>query len=246
LIVLHTAEGAGTIEALGNFFKNDRAQVSSHAGIDDKPGVIGEYVQRQFKAWTQSNANPYSVSAELCAFAKWSPAEWDQHPQMLANTAAWIAEEARALGIPIVRLTPAQAQGGAKGVCQHVDLGAAGGGHWDCGPGFPIDRVIALARGGPAPAPQPSPPARPRPSPQPARGAAPPFPGRVLTAGTSGADVQQWQQQMKQRGWSIMVDGQYGPQSVGVCRKFQQEKGLAVDGAVGPKTWAAAWTAAVT
>jgi peptidoglycan hydrolase-like protein with peptidoglycan-binding domain len=51
---------------------------------------------------------------------------------------------------------------------------------------------------------------------------------------------------MRQRGWNMMVDGQYGPQSVDVCRKFQKEKGLAVDGLVGPQTWAAAWTAAVT
>ena len=70
LIVLHTAEGATSIESLGNFFSNKSANVSSHAGIDDKAGVIGEYVRREYKAWTQANANPYSVSAELCAFAK--------------------------------------------------------------------------------------------------------------------------------------------------------------------------------
>jgi hypothetical protein len=33
-------------------------------------------------------------------------------------------------------------------VCQHNDLGAGGGGHWDCGPSFPIDYVLDLARGG--------------------------------------------------------------------------------------------------
>jgi hypothetical protein len=31
-------------------------------------------------------------------------------------------------------------------VCQHSDLGAAGGGHHDCGPGYPFDRVLAMAR----------------------------------------------------------------------------------------------------
>jgi hypothetical protein len=151
LIVLHTAEGALTYQSLGNFFASSSSGVSSHVGIDDTPNTVGEYVRRDHKAWTQGNANPYSVAVELCAFAEWTPAEWDRHPNMLANCAAWIAEEAAAFEIPLVRLTAAQAQGGAAGVCQHVDLGAAGGGHWDCGPGFPMDRVIAMAADGTTP-----------------------------------------------------------------------------------------------
>lgn len=55
-----------------------------------------------------------------------------------------------------------------------------------------------------------------------------------------------WQQRMRNRGWSITVDGWYGPASERVCRQFQDEKGLGVDGIVGPKTWRASWTAPVT
>lgn len=158
LIVLHTAEGSTTIESLGGWFQNPSAQVSSHVGIDDKPNTVGEYVSRSGSAWTAAAANPYSVQAELCAFAKWTPSDWAAHPVMLQNCAAWIAEEAAAFGIPLVKLTAAQAQGGGSGVCQHVDLGAAGGGHWDCGGSFPMDQVIAMAAGGgsagPAPKPQ--------------------------------------------------------------------------------------------
>jgi hypothetical protein len=127
--------------------------VSSHTGIDDTPGVIGEYVKRDKKAWTQGNANPYTVATELCAFAEWSPEEWDRHPNMLANCAQWIAEEAQFFGIPIRALSATEAQSGVAGVCQHVDLGAAGGGHWDCGPGFPMDQVIAMAKGDLVPTP---------------------------------------------------------------------------------------------
>jgi hypothetical protein len=68
-----------------------------------------------------------------------------QHPHMLANAAAWIAEEAARFNIPIVKLTDAEAQGTGRGVCQHSNLGVGGGGHHDCGPGFPIDHVLALA-----------------------------------------------------------------------------------------------------
>jgi hypothetical protein len=148
LVVLHTAEGARTYQSLGSYFQSPSAGVSSHTGIDDTPGVIGEYVRRSDKAWTQGNANPYSIAAELCAFAAWSPAEWQLHQTMLANCAQWVAEECARFNIPIRRLSAAQAQGGQSGVCQHVDLGAAGGGHWDCGPGFPMDQVIAMAAGG--------------------------------------------------------------------------------------------------
>jgi N-acetylmuramoyl-L-alanine amidase len=150
LVVLHTAEGARTYQELGNFFANSGSGVSSQVGIDDTPDEIGEYVAPGNKAWTQGNANPVSVSAELCAFAEWSAAEWDRHPAMLVNAAAWIAEECARFSIPLQRLTPAEAQGSGRGVCQHVDLGAWGGSHWDCGPGFPLDDVIAVAAGKPA------------------------------------------------------------------------------------------------
>lgn len=91
-------------------------------------------------------------------------------------------------------------------------------------------------------------PARPAPPRQPA---APPFPGRALafTPGRpmmTGQDVRTWQARMRQRGWTLAADGVYGPASRTVAVQFQREKGLAVDGIVGPRTWAAAWTAPVT
>jgi hypothetical protein len=58
--------------------------------------------------------------------------------------------------------------------------------------------------------------------------------------------VKTWQQKMRDRGWSIGVDGCYGPESEDVCRQFQAEKGLSVDGDVGPKTWDKTWSAPVT
>jgi peptidoglycan hydrolase-like protein with peptidoglycan-binding domain len=76
----------------------------------------------------------------------------------------------------------------------------------------------------------------------------PPFPGRNLQQPPvmSGDDVRTWQAQMAHRGWSITVDGSYGPGSENICREFQAEKQMGVDGIVGPATWQAAWTAPVT
>lgn len=59
-------------------------------------------------------------------------------------------------------------------------------------------------------------------------------------------DLKRWQAQMRHRGWTIGVDGLYGPQTADVAQSFQREKHLAVDGLIGPNTWAAAWTAPVT
>lgn len=157
LVVLHTAQGATTYQSLGNFFASPSSQVSSHVGIDDTPGTVGEYVYRPNKAWTAANANPVATQAELCAFAEWNATEWARHPEMLANTADWIAEECAYFGIPIVKLTAAQAQGSGRGVCGHVDLGSWGGGHWDPGPNFPWADVLDMARGGASP-PTPTPP----------------------------------------------------------------------------------------
>jgi len=259
LIVLHTAEGSRTYQSLGSYFGSSSSQVSSHVGIDDTANTVGEYVSRSNKAWTAANANPVAVQAELCAFAAWDNAEWHRHPNMLTNTATWIREEASAFGIPMVRLTPQQAQGGGRGICQHVDLGSWGGGHVDCGTAFPMDEVIAQAGGS-----SPTPPT-PTPTPPPA-GKAPPFPlpsgyyygpASGPTESVSGqyppyggpngaAGLKQWQGQMAARGWTISADGFYGNQTAGVARQFQQEKGLSVDGLIGISTWNTAWTAPVT
>jgi hypothetical protein len=151
LIVIHSSEGAQTYQSLGNFFASSSSQVSSHTGIDNSvAGTIGEYVKRPQKAWTAGNANSVAIQTELCtpsgASANWSTATWQSKTIMLDNCAQWIAEEAAYYGIPIVKLTAAQAQGSGKGVCQHRDLGAWGGGHVDCGPNFPIDQVISMAK----------------------------------------------------------------------------------------------------
>lgn len=241
LIVLHTSEGAQDYSSLGNYFKGN-VQASSHVGIDNRSaGVIGEYVRRGNSAWTQASANPVSVSAELCtpagAAAGWSRDYWlNVQTVMLDNAAAWVAEEAAAFGIPLAALSPGQAQGSGRGVCQHSDLGSWGGGHYDCGSGFPLDYVLSRA-GGSGGAPPPS-------------GSAPPLSvdyfGPAYGRNSQVPDVRTWQQQMAARGWAISVDQVYGPGSEQVCRQFQAEKGLGVDGLVGPQTWAASWTAPVT
>jgi hypothetical protein len=149
LIVFHTAEGATNFQDLGHFFQTQSPD-SSHVGIDDgELGVIGEYVQPANTAFSCIAFNDVSVNAETCAFADWTEDQWRSHDNLLRNLAQWAKEESDRFGIPLVALTPGQAQSGGRGVCRHSDLGVAGGDHHDPGPGFPMDFVLNLAQGNP-------------------------------------------------------------------------------------------------
>jgi lysozyme len=65
----------------------------------------------------------------------------------------------------------------------------------------------------------------------------PPWPRQYL--GYPSPHVRRWQRRMRRRGFELLVDGLYGPESEKVCLEFQRQRGLAVDGIVGPKTWEA-------
>jgi N-acetylmuramoyl-L-alanine amidase len=169
LIVLHTTEGAQTKESLYNWFANPSSRVSSHVGIDNRSRVIHEYVKRHHSAWAQGNYNGVAICVEQCTPAGaangWSRDYWlNSQSLMLSVTAEWIAEEAKAYGLPITRLTAAQAQGSGRGVCGHVDIQPQD--RTDPGRNYPWDRVLEMARGfaGGAPAPQPPQPQPPEPA----------------------------------------------------------------------------------
>lgn len=125
-----------------------------------------------------------------------------------------------------------------------------------------MQKMLGIGQAAPAPKPAPAPPKpAPKPAPAPTR-IAPAFPypaGHYIAlpsadqhchSGHYGPPdsnhVRTWQTQMKVRGWDIGVDGDFGKQSDQVCRSFQGEKHLTVDGKVGPQTWATAWTSPVT
>lgn len=240
LIVVHTMEGFtgpnGALDCAKYFQGNVGA--SSQVCIDNNRGTIWEGVARANGAWTQCNFNSVSVSLEQSGYASWSRDKWlkEREPQ-LRNIADYIKEESKALGIPIKRLNSSQAQGGSAGICGHQDLGGSGCGHSDPGPNWPWAEVLEWAGGSSSTAP-----------PTTGGGTAPPM--HVDYFGQSHnstcGDVRTWQDKMRSRGWSISVDQIYGPASEDVCRSFQSEKGLAVDGLVGPQTWSVTWTAPVT
>jgi hypothetical protein len=152
LVVVHTAEGARTTAALGNYFANASVQASSHVGIDETS--VEQYVDYSRASWTVRAGNPISDNAELCGFAAWTRDQWlNEHRGMLNLAAKWVRERCLARGIPIVKLTPAQVAAGQAGVIGHIDwtLGMRDGTHTDPGNGFPWDVVINTAANGSAP-----------------------------------------------------------------------------------------------
>jgi peptidoglycan hydrolase-like protein with peptidoglycan-binding domain len=65
--------------------------------------------------------------------------------------------------------------------------------------------------------------------------------GPVLRSGATGADVKRVQRllvMLKMMDFS-KISGTFGPETVPAVKDFQQSKGLAVDGVVGPQTWGA-------
>ena len=51
-----------------------------------------------------------------------------------------------------------------------------------------------------------------------------------------------WQRRMNARGYSLEVDGRYGPATRRAALNLQRLAGLTQDGKIGPETYAAAWT----
>lgn len=72
-------------------------------------------------------------------------------------------------------------------------------------------------------------------------GEAPPYPGAALRQGSKGESVRSVQQRLSDLGYSLGVDGNFGPGTAKAVIAFQQKQNLGNDGVVGPNTWKALW-----
>jgi peptidoglycan hydrolase-like protein with peptidoglycan-binding domain len=213
--------------------RRDDNKTSAHIYVDDDSAVRG--LPLGIVAWgCYSRGNAVSVQFELTSVGDASPT-----PATQMRAAPLVAEVCRRYGIPIRKLTADQVRAGERGICGHGDVTQAWhqGNHMDPGPMFAwgdfmryVSNAAGAVPGGPPPA-------------------YPSYPGYTLylrRPPMRTSDVGTWQARMSVRGWRIAVDGIYGPQSERVCRAFQAEKGLHVDGIVGPITWRASWEAPIT
>ncbi len=95
-------------------------------------------------------------------------------------------------------------------------------------------KILTAGNGSSANAPAPPAPAPPAPTSD-----ATPYPGTPLSKGSTGAAVLSLQQRLRDLGFGLTVDGNFGPGTERSVKAFQQKQGLQSDGKVGPRTWAA-------
>ncbi len=226
-LILHVQEGLGSLQG---WFNNPNSQVSSTFWVA-KGGALEQYVDADWNAWAQAAGNGQYNSAETEGFH--GEALTDAQIQTLAKLYAW---GQHVYGWPLqLADSPGQAGFGWHGMG-----GNLWGGHFDC-PGDQRrgqrKQILALV----------GEPIVPNGEPIGGHHGAPPWPGRFIKQPPEmdGADVRMWQQKMAERGWSIAVDGAYGPGSAAICGQFQREKGLTDDQIIGPMTWNMTWTAAI-
>ena len=249
LVIVHRCEGgyAGSVAWLCD----PRANASAHLVIRADGSEVTQLVPLNAKAWAQCAFNSAGVSLEIEGYT--AQGLHDATSRGAALIVAWLCW---AYAVP-----PVWAQGGqGRGVCQHVDLGAAGGGHHDaCGLGSPtwltfIAQVKAAydafgdvlppfaLHGAPGPhevVAAPFVPATPSHG-----GAARNEPGDVTTghptaSGFAAHSIAALQGDLNDLGASLLVDGGFGPETSKALKAFQTANGLLADGLIGPASWAA-------
>lgn len=125
LFVVHIQDGseAGT----DAWFHNPAAQVSAHFG-NPKTGDLDQWVDTDQVAWAEAADNAKSISVESEGFSGQTLTD-----SQLENVAQLFVWANKTHGIPLQITTDPN----GRGMIGHGQLGAAGGGHYDC-PGTPI------------------------------------------------------------------------------------------------------------
>lgn len=125
--------GWGDNDVLTGMANNPGNGVSWHFSIGRSDGLCAFNVPLSMKAWTQGNANPFSVGIEVIAYG-------DEGQYVTGAGRARLIQVTRELGkrlgIPMQRGQVSNCQVVRPGIVRHVDLGACGGGHHDTNP-FP-------------------------------------------------------------------------------------------------------------
>ena len=251
ILVAHMMEGgyAGSVAWLCQ----RAAGASAHLCMREDGAEVSQLAPLQFKAWAECAFNGRGVSLEIPGkTAEGIPqARW----RAAALIFGWLCV---AYDIP-----PVWARGGqGRGLCQHHDLGAAGGGHVDCSAvgsqtwhdfvamvGAAREAFAKLAslppfllHGLPNPHQVELPPDA---APTPSHGGAPridpaetPAP-HPTASGYPHGSVADLQWRLNKAGAALRVDGFAGPATRAAIAAFQSKHGLYVDGLIGPKTWGA-------
>lgn len=258
MVILHHSATTNMDTVLGMMTSASR-KVSSNYVVKDKR--VASVVPEEYRAWTSGSSTDGGKGAAFDRRAitfevpnSGGAPGWPVSPESHESVAQVVADLHKRYGIPLDR----------DHIVGHKELWTRWNASYPtaCPGGLEIDWIVARAKQiakGSAPA-KPAKPAKPsKPAPaKPASAPAFPLPAGWYFGPRSGPtrsvsgyhghrdDLRRWQSQMARRGWTIGVDGLYGPNTEQNAREFQREKGLTVDGLIGPATWRAAWTSPVT
>ncbi len=241
LAVVHSMESSetpSTAENVASWFAGTSApKASAHWCHDNNSSV--RCVNDRDVAWHAPGANHNGIGHELAGRAAQRRRDWldDYSDAVLRRAAAQIRADCDRYGIPVRFVDAAGLRRGERGITTHAAVSEAfrRSTHWDPGPDFPMDVLLALvlntkpgAAGGPVTGPEPA-----------------------LRVGSRGQEVEAWQKILVGAGLlpASGVDGRFGPQTEAATRTFQTRIGVTADGIVGPATREAtarllAWLAA--
>lgn len=174
LIVLHTAETPcedGRAVEIANYLARPTVQASAHYCVDPSETVQG--VQEGDTAWAAPGGNADGIQIEQAGYA--GSTDWGSAPaqkMIYEQLVPLVAGICQRHNIPVVALDTAAVAAGAAGITAHVCVSEAFrlSDHWDCGPHYPLNDVVAAVNtylNPPAPEPAPEPAPTPDPTPDP-------------------------------------------------------------------------------
>lgn len=134
-IVMHHTATKGSANAVGKFFQDPTAKVSSHYVVD-RTGYLVEPVAEEGRAWHagnssfqgQGNVNNFSIGIEICNVGDSLEPYPDAQYDSLIKLTAYLMEK---YNIPV------------SGLTRHRDIGLPAGRKIDTSNNFSMERVIA-------------------------------------------------------------------------------------------------------
>ena len=145
-IVIHDTEsGANTAESVATYFTSSKAKGSAHLTVDDNECFRS--LSNTAIPWAAPGANTKGFHIELCAYARWTRAQWLNHMPTINRAAYKTALHAAKFGIPLTFRKAYGLKKGYKGITTHAEVSKAfDGTHTDPGVNFPMDVFMERVR----------------------------------------------------------------------------------------------------
>ena len=151
VVVMHTmeiAERKDAAEICARWFATPVSKVSAHYCVD--ADTVIQCVREKDIAWHARGGNTASIGVELAGFARQTRKDWADaySTAVLGRAAALVADVCRRRAIPVRWLVAGDLSAGRRGITGHAEVSKAyrKSDHWDPGPGFPVERFLAMVR----------------------------------------------------------------------------------------------------